>query len=50
MSLGVVLAGVIMSLGSKIVALLGWAGVAAVIAVILAAIVISVLVKKKKKA
>lgn len=49
-SLGVVLAGIIMSLGSKIVALLGWAGVAAVIAVILAAIVISVLVKKKKKA
>lgn len=49
-SLGVVLAGIIMSLGSKIVALLGWAGVAAVIAIILAAIVISVLVKKKKKA
>ena len=32
--LGVILAGIIMSLGSKIVAALGWAGLIAIIAVI----------------
>ena len=48
-TLGVLLAGVIMSLGSKFVAVLGWPGLIAIIAVILAAIIISILVGKKKK-
>lgn len=47
-SLGVILAGIIMSLGSKIVSIFGWAGVIALIAVIVAIIMISVIVKKKK--
>jgi len=47
-ALGVIVAGIIMSLGSKIVAILGWAGVAVIIAVILAIIIASVLIKKKK--
>ena len=46
-SLGVILAGIIMSLGSKIVSIFGWAGVIALIAVIVAIIIISVIVKKK---
>ena len=47
-TLGVLLAGVIMSLGSKIVSILGWTGVLAIIAVILAIILIPILLKKKK--
>lgn len=47
-SLGVILAGIIMSLGSKIVSIFGWAGVISLIAVIVAIIIISVIVKKKK--
>ena len=47
-ALGVLLAGIIMSLGSKIVAILGWAGVFAIIAVILVIVLISVIIKKKK--
>ena len=47
-ALGVVLAGIIMSLGSKIVAILGWTGVFAIIAVILVIVLISVIIKKKK--
>lgn len=47
-TLGVLLAGIIMSLGSKIVSLLGWTGVIAIVAVILIAIVISVVLKKKR--
>ena len=47
-TLGVLLAGIIMSLGSKIVAVLGWAGVFAIIAVILVIVLISVIIKKKK--
>ena len=47
-SLGVILAGIIMSLGSKIVSIFVWAGVIALIAVIVAIIIISVIVKKKK--
>lgn len=47
-SLGVLLAGIIMSLGSKIVSILGWPGLIAIIAVILIAVVISIIVKKKK--
>ena len=48
-ALGVILAGIIMSLGSKIVAILGWAGVIAIIAVILIIIIASVIIKKKSK-
>lgn len=48
-ALGVILAGIIMSLGSKIVAILGWSGVIAIIAVILVIIVASVIIKKKSK-
>ena len=47
-TLGVLLAGVIMSLGSKIVAILGWTGVFAIIAVILVIVLISVIIKKNK--
>ena len=47
-SLGVILAGIIMSLGSKIVSILGWPGLIAIIAVILIAVIISVIVKKRK--
>lgn len=47
-SLGVILAGIIMSLGSKIVALLGWIGVIAIIAAIILIILASILLKKKK--
>ena len=43
-TLGVLLAGIIMSLGSKIVATLGWAGIISVILVIVA---ISIFIKKK---
>lgn len=46
-TLGVLLAGIIMALGSKIVAVLGWIGVIAIIAVLLLIIVISVILKKK---
>ncbi len=46
--LGVILAGIIMSLGSKIVSILGWPGLIAIIAVILVAVVVSVIVSKKK--
>lgn len=47
-SLGVVLAGIIMSLGSKIVSILGWLGVAAIILVILVIVTVSIVIKKKK--
>ncbi len=48
-ALGVVLAGIIMSLGSKIVAVLGWAGIIAIIIAILFIIAISIFLKKKTK-
>lgn len=48
-ALGVILAGIIMSLGSKFVAVLGWPGLIAIITVILVAILISIFVGKKKK-
>lgn len=47
-SLGVILAGVIMSLGSKIVSIFGWPGVIAIITVILVAIILSIVLKKKR--
>ena len=49
-TLGVLLAGIIMSLGSKIVAVLGWFGVFAIIAIILVAILVSIIIKKNKNA
>ena len=48
-TLGVLLAGIIMSLGSKIVATLGWAGVISIIAVLAIIITVSIIMKKKKK-
>lgn len=48
-TLGVLLAGVIMSLGSKIVSILGWPGLFAIIAVIAAAVILSIIIKKKRK-
>ncbi len=47
--LGVILAGIIMSLGSTIVKVLGWAGLFAIIALIIAIVVITAIIKKKKK-
>lgn len=47
-SLGVILAGVIMSLGSKIVSIFGWTGVIAIITIILVAIILSIVLKKKR--
>ena len=48
-TLGVLLAGIIMSLGSKIVAILGWFGVIAIIAIIVIIILLSIILKKKNK-
>ena len=47
-TLGVILAGIIMSLGSKFVAVLGWPGLLAIIAIILVAIIISIILNKRK--
>ena len=47
-TLGVLLAGIIMSLGSKIVATLGWIGIFAIIVAILVIILIPIIIKKKK--
>ena len=47
-TLGVLLAGIIMSLGSKIVSFLGIPGLIAIIAVIIILIVISIVIKKRK--
>ena len=47
-SFGVILAGVIMSLGSKIVSIFGWPGVIAIITIILVAIILSIVLKKKR--
>jgi len=47
-TLGVLLAGIIMSLGSKIVATLGWTGVFAILAIILVIIAVPIIMKKKK--
>lgn len=48
-ALGVILAGIIMSLGSKLVSTLGWTGVIAIIIVLLAIILFSIFKKKKHK-
>ena len=47
-TLGVLLAGIIMSLGSKIVSTLGWLGVAVIIVIIAIIIVSSIVINKKK--
>lgn len=47
-TLGVLLAGIIMSLGSKIVATLGWIGIIAIVAIILIIALIPFLIKKKQ--
>jgi len=47
-TLGVLLAGIIMSVGSKIVATLGWTGVFAILAIILVIIAVPIIMKKKK--
>lgn len=48
-TLGVLLAGIIMSLGSKIVVFLGWTGVIAIVAIIAIIVMVSILIKKKRK-
>ena len=48
-TLGVILAGIIMSLGSKFVSFLGWPGLIAIIAIILIIIIVSIIIKKKNK-
>ena len=48
-TLGVLLAGIIMSLGSKFVSILGWPALIAIIVAIVFAIVISIIIKKHKK-
>ena len=47
-TLGVLLAGIIMSLGSKIVSILGWTGVFAIIAILLVIILVPIILKNKK--
>ncbi len=47
-TLGVLLAGIIMSLGSKIVSILGWPGLIGILAFIILIIVISIIIKNKK--
>lgn len=47
-TLGVLLAGIIMSLGSKFVAILGWPGLIALIVLLTAIILLSIIIKNKK--
>ena len=47
--LGVILAGIIMSLGSTIVKVLGWVGLFAIIALIIAIIIVMAILRKKRK-
>ena len=48
-SLGVLLAGLIMSFGSKFVAILGWPGLIALIALIILILITSIVIKKRTK-
>ena len=48
-ALGVILAGIIMSLGSKFVSVLGWPALVAIIAVIIVIVVASIVLGKRKK-
>jgi len=47
--LGVLLAGIIMSVGSKIVSILGWMGIIAIIVLIAIILIFTVLIKTKRK-
>lgn len=47
-TLGVLLAGIIMSLGSKIVAALGWVGLAGILVGIILIVALSIIIKKKR--
>ncbi len=47
-TLGVLLAGIIMSLGSKIVSILGWTGVLVIIAILAIIITASIVIRKRK--
>lgn len=47
-TLGVLLAGIIMSVGSKFVAVLGWTGLFVILAVILIIVLASIIIKRKK--
>ena len=47
-TLGVIIAGLIMSFGSKLIASMGWIGLIAIIAVIIIIIAISIVIKKRK--
>lgn len=47
--IGVIVAGIIMSCGSKFVSMFGWIGLLAIVAVILVIIAISIICKKKKR-
>ena len=47
-TLGVLLAGIIMSFGSKLVAIFGWAGLAAIIGILIVIIVATIVIKKRK--
>ena len=47
-TLGVLLAGIIMSLGSKFVSILGWPGLIAIVIAIIIAIAVSILLNKKR--
>lgn len=48
-TLGVLLAGIIMSLGSKIVSILGWPGLLGIAAAIVAIVAVSIIIKNRKK-
>lgn len=47
-SLGVLLAGIIMTFGSKIVSILGWFGVVLIILIFVLILILSLIIKKKK--
>ena len=47
-TLGVLLAGIIMSFGSKLVSIFGWTGLAAIIGFLVAVIIIAIVIKKRK--
>ena len=48
-TLGVLLAGIIMSLGSKFVSVLGWPGLIAIITIIVIIVLLTIIIKKKNK-
>ena len=48
-TLGVLVAGIIMSVGSKIVSIFGWTGVAILFAIIAIIVIVSIILNKRKK-